>query len=127
MWQNAPRFDENRGTTMTWVMTLAHRRAVDRVRTARVTTTCDAAYAVRNMCIEFDSVAAEVELRLKGEAVRAALSVLTPRQREAITLAYFGGLTYRQVAERLDEPAGTIKTRIRDGLLRLRDSPLAAT
>jgi RNA polymerase sigma-70 factor (ECF subfamily) len=70
----------------------------------------------------YDVVAEEVEARVEVEQVRGALDGLTPLQREAVTLAYYGGLTYREVAVTLDVPLGTVKTRLRDGLIRMRDT-----
>jgi RNA polymerase sigma-70 factor (ECF subfamily) len=102
-------------------LTLAHRRAVDRVRSAQAATDRDERVAAMTGSREFDEVAEEVATRLEGEQVRRCLSGLTELQRESILLAYYRGSTYREVAELLDTPLGTIKTRLRDGLIRLRD------
>lgn len=121
VWRNAGRFDESRGSALGWVLTIAHRRAVDRVRSAQASTVRDVAYEVQNERVAFDVVAEDVEQILERERVRAALCSLTELQREAVLLAYYRGYTYREVAEHLGVPLGTIKTRMRDGLIRLRD------
>ena len=120
VWRNASRFDPARGSATTWVMLIAHRRAIDRVRSASAEAQRDqksAAAAVSSP----DEVADAVEANLDRERVRRCLSSLTDIQRESITLAYYGGYTYRQVAGLLNVALGTIKTRIRDGLIRMRD------
>ncbi|HVL99011.1 MAG TPA: sigma-70 family RNA polymerase sigma factor [Egibacteraceae bacterium] len=122
VWRLAARFDPVKGSAKTWVMTMAHRRAVDRVRSEQASRDRDVRVAVRDEQRAFDSVAEEVETRLEGQQVRNALADLTDLQRQAVELAYYGGLTYREVAELLDTPLGTVKTRLRDGLIRLRDS-----
>jgi RNA polymerase sigma-70 factor (ECF subfamily) len=121
VWRTATRFDRSRGSASTWVLTIAHARAVDRVRSAGAATARDERVGVRHVGREFDEVAEEVELRMEQQAVRSCLSTLTELQREAVRLAYYGGYTYREVAELLDTPLGTVKTRLRDGLIRLRD------
>jgi len=122
VWRTAARFDPARGSGHSWVMTLAHRRAVDRVRSAQASTDRDLRAGRRDQERPFDVVAEQVEARMEQEQVRRALDALTDLQREAITLAYYGGYTYREVAELLELPLGTVKTRLRDGLIRLRDA-----
>ncbi len=123
VWRNASRFDAARGSANAWILTMAHRRAVDRVRSEQAARDRDDRAGVRDAgAAGFDVVAEEVEVRLEHEQVRAALDGLTDLQREAIELAYYGGYTYREVAELLDAPLGTVKTRLRDGLIRLRDT-----
>jgi RNA polymerase sigma-70 factor (ECF subfamily) len=123
VWRNATRFDAARGSATAWVMTMAHRRAVDRVRSEQSARNRDDRVGVRDAGGGgFDSVAEEVEVRMEHQQVRAALDGLTDLQREAVELAYYGGYTYREVAELLDAPLGTVKTRLRDGLIRLRDN-----
>ncbi len=123
VWRTAARFDPERGSASAWVMTMAHRRAVDRVRSEQAARDRDDRAGVRDNATDaFDVVAEEVEVRLEHEQVRAALGQLTRLQREAVELAYYGGYTYREVAELLDAPLGTVKTRLRDGLIRLRDA-----
>lgn len=101
---------------------MAHRRAVDRVRSEQAGRDRDARVGAAAHDTPYDQVAEEVEATLDRDRVRAALSTLTDIQREAITLAYYQGYTYREVAELLGVPLSTIKTRMRDGLIRLRDA-----
>jgi len=120
VWRTASRFDPARGGAATWVLTIAHRRAVDRVRSeaaaaGREQRTSQAAGAAR------DDVADSVEATLDAELLRRCLAGLSDVQRESITLAYYGGYTYPEVAKLLEVALGTIKSRIRDGLNRLRD------
>jgi RNA polymerase sigma-70 factor (ECF subfamily) len=122
VWLKADRFDPERGSVVGWVATLARRRGVDRVRSEQAGRNRDDRVARRNHEREFDVVADEVEVRLEHWQVRRALADLSDRQREAIELAYFGGHTYRDVARVLGIPEGTAKSRLRDGLLRLRES-----
>ena len=124
VWHKANRFDPARGSAMGWVATLAHRRAVDRVRSAQAATERDRRVAVvapRDGETGYDEVAEQVELRMEYERLRRCLDGLTERQRESISLAYYSGYTYREVAELLAIPVTTVKTRMRDGLIRLRD------
>jgi len=122
VWRTASRFDRSRGSALAWIMTMAHRRAVDRVRSEQASRDRETRVGAREQDVEgFDAVAEEVEHRLEHEQVRAAMERLTDLQRESIELAYYGGYTYREVAELLDTPLGTVKTRLRDGLIRLRD------
>jgi RNA polymerase sigma-70 factor (ECF subfamily) len=121
VWRTAARFDRSRGGARTGILGMAHARAVDRVRSAQATTARDERVGRRDRGREYDEVAEEVELRMEQEAVRGCLEALTPMQREAVQLAYYGGYTYREVADLLDTPLGTVKTRLRDGLIRLRD------
>lgn len=119
VWRDAARFDTSRGTAMAWLMTLAHRRAVDRVRSQQAATARE--QRVARPEVSYDSVAETVEARLDAERVRRCLGSLTGLQLESITLAYYQGRTYREVAALLSVPVGTVKTRMRDGLIRLRD------
>lgn len=121
LWRLAARFDGTKGSAKTWAATLAHRRAIDRVRSeqaARVRQDRDANKTIRN---ERDVVASEVESSFDQVRVRRAVLQLSELQREAVELAYFGGHTYREVAVLLDVAEGTVKSRIRDGMIRLRD------
>jgi len=119
IWQDASKFDAERGSAVAWVMTLAHRRAVDRVRS--VQKEADRERRVATAEIPYDEVAEAVESSLERERVWRCLGSLTELQRESVTLAYYGGYTYGQVAGLLGVPTGTIKTRMRDALIRLRD------
>lgn len=121
VWRSASRFDPARGSATTWVLTMAHRRAVDRVRSAQAASDREDRVGRRDQQRPFDEVAEQVTDQLEHEAVRRCLGSLTDLQREAVQLAYYGGNTYREVAELLGSPLGTIKTRLRDGLIRLRD------
>lgn len=122
VWRSATRFDRSKGSAMTWMLTIAHRRAVDRVRSEQALGAREERVAVRDAAAApFDSVAEEVETRLEHEQVRLCLGGLTDLQRESIELAYYKGYTYKQVGELLDVPLGTVKARMRDGLVRLRD------
>lgn len=121
VWRSSPRFDPARGAARSWVLTIAHRRAVDRVRSAQASTDREQRAAQASGSRDFDEVVEAVETRLEVEAVRRCLQALTDLQREAVSLAYYGGQTYAQVATGLGIPLGTIKTRLRDGLIRLRD------
>ncbi|MFD0683164.1 ECF RNA polymerase sigma factor SigK [Actinomadura fibrosa] len=120
LWRTASRFDPERGSAMAYVMTLAHRRAVDRVRSAQAAADREER-AHRASGPAFDEVAEEVEARMERERVRRCLGGLTELQRESVTLAYYGGYTYREVAGLLKVSLGTVKTRMRDGLIRMRD------
>jgi RNA polymerase sigma-70 factor (ECF subfamily) len=119
VWRSAARFDRAAGSGAAWVMTIAHRRAVDRVRAEQKL--ADRTIRSATADIAFDEVSEAVEAKLERERVRRCLAALTELQRESVNLAYYGGYTYREVAELLGVPAGTIKTRMRDGLIRLRD------
>lgn len=121
VWRTSTRFDRTRGSASSWILTMAHRRAVDRVRSAQAAHDRDQRSAQREHVAGYDVVAEQVEVRLEQEQVRRCLSALTDLQRESVRLAYYGGYTYREVAELLGTPLGTIKTRLRDGLIRLRD------
>ncbi|MGH4031539.1 sigma-70 family RNA polymerase sigma factor [Actinomycetota bacterium Odt1-20B] len=121
VWRTAPRYRAERGTVINWILTLAHRRAVDRVRSVEAATARDHKAALLDRTPDYDEVTEQVEARLEREQVRRCLRTLTEIQRQAVNLAYYRGLTYRQVAEALTVPLGTVKTRLRDGLIRLRD------
>ncbi|WP_158887290.1 ECF RNA polymerase sigma factor SigK [Amycolatopsis anabasis] len=122
LWRTAPRYSAAKGSALNWALTLAHRRAVDRVRSARASTERE-----RKATFEagrdrpFDEVTEAVTGRLERRQVRRCLAQLTELQRESVLLAYYQGYTYREVAEVLSAPLGTVKTRLRDGLIRLRD------
>jgi RNA polymerase sigma-70 factor (ECF subfamily) len=119
VWRTAARFDQGRGSAMAWVMTIAHHRAVDRVRSVQKAAERETRSAAPQ--IAYDDVVETVEANLDRERVRHCLGSLTELQRESVTLAYYGGYTYREVAGLLGVAAGTVSTRMRDGLIRLRD------
>jgi RNA polymerase sigma-70 factor (ECF subfamily) len=121
IWRSASRFDQARGTATTWIHTMAHRRAIDRVRAAQASHDREERVAVRDHQPAYDEVAETVVTRLEQEQVRRCLESLTDLQRESVTLAYYGGYSYSEVAGLLGAPLGTVKTRMRDGLIRLRD------
>lgn len=119
VWRRASRFDPSVGSGTAWIMTLAHRRAVDRVRSERSKASRELR-AVTSV-IDYDDVTEAVEASLDRERVQRCMGSLTELQRECVSLAYYGGYTYAEVAELLGVPPGTVKTRMRDGLIRLRD------
>lgn len=121
IWRKAAQFSAQRGTVVSWVLTIAHRRAVDRVRSEQSSSDRELRAERLDERRPFDEVAESTMATVDRELVRAAMAGLTGLQRECVVLAYYEGLTYREVAEALDTPLGTIKTRIRDGLIRLRD------
>lgn len=121
LWRNAHQIDPGRGSPLGWILTLAHRRAVDRVRSAQAARRRDHLDLVRDPRRDHDQTLEQVQVSLDSERVRSAMASLTELQRRAIELAYFGGYTHTQVAAALDIPLGTAKSRIRDALLRLRD------
>jgi len=121
VWQSAGRFRSSRGQGRAWVMTIAHRRAVDRVRASQASTDRDIRIGFRDMDVAHDGVAEQAELRIEAERVADAVAALPDAQREAITLAYYGGYSQSEVAALVGAPLGTVKTRMRDGLARLRD------
>ena len=118
VWRTASRFDPARGSAASWVLTIAHRRAIDRVRAEEAATAREQRAA--DVPVPVDEVAESVEATMDAERLRRCLAGLTELQRESITLAYYGGYSYAQVAALLDTALGTIKTRIRDGMTRLR-------
>ncbi|MEU3498405.1 sigma-70 family RNA polymerase sigma factor [Kitasatospora cineracea] len=121
VWRTAVRYRAERGEVLPWVLTIAHRRAVDRVRSAQAAADREQRVAAASHGAAFDEVAEQVEGRLEREQVRRCLKTLTELQRESLTLAYYRGYTYPQVAEVLGAPLGTVKTRMRDALIRMRD------
>lgn len=121
IWQRASRFDRARGTATSWIMRITHARSVDRVRHSQAARMRDLKSTVENFDRDVDSVAESVVQNSEASEVRGCLETLTPLQRETITLAYFGGHTQREVGEMLGTALPTIKSRLRDGLIRLRD------
>lgn len=121
VWQSAAKFAPNRGQGRSWILTIAHRRAVDRVRASQASSERDVRAGFRDLGIPHDGVAEQVELRMEGTRVVTALATLPEVQREAITLAYYGGYSQSEIAALVGAPLGTVKTRMRDGLSRLRN------
>jgi RNA polymerase sigma-70 factor (ECF subfamily) len=124
VWRTAPRYDATKGSVATWIVTLAHRRAVDRVRSeqsARERLDRDVRARPSTADDHAEEVVDQIDARFESERVSRALGELSPIQRESIELAFYGGHTHAEVAALLDIPLGTVKTRIRDGLVRLRD------
>jgi RNA polymerase sigma-70 factor (ECF subfamily) len=121
VWRTAARFDPGGGTATAWVFTIAHRRAVDRVRAEQASAERTVRAGAAALDTPYDAVADEVSGRLERQQVRRCLDDLTDLQRQAVTMAYYQGHSYPQVAELLKTPLGTVKTRMRDGLIRLRD------
>ncbi|WP_033345567.1 ECF RNA polymerase sigma factor SigK [Catenuloplanes japonicus] len=121
VWRTAGRFDPDRGSATAWVFTIAHRRAVDRVRSEQAGSDRVRRVAAAGADVPYDEVVEEVTTRLEQQQVRRCLGTLTDLQREAVTLAYYGGHSYPEVARLLDAGLPTIKSRMRDGLIRLRD------
>ena len=122
IWRHSARFDPARGSALSWMLTIAHRKAVDRVRSAEAARHRDDGYGTGNQDVTHDSTSEAVVERLDAQRVHRALGTLTEAQRRALELAYLSGYTHTEVATMLDIPLGTAKTRIRDGLIRLRDT-----
>jgi len=120
IWKNAARFSSARASARTWILSITHHRAVDAVRRRRPTTELPDAELPPPVQLTVPDVWGDVAQRLDGDAVRAALGTLSGVQREAIELAYFGGLTQQEIAQRTGAPLGTVKSRVRLGLLQLR-------
>lgn len=121
IWQSATRFDSGKGTAVGWIMTMTHRRAVDRVRASQSSRDRDTKIGIRDFTSDYDNVSETVETRIEHERVEQAMLKLTELQRQAVSLAYYGGYSHSEVAELLSVPIGTVKTRVRDGMIRLRD------
>jgi RNA polymerase sigma-70 factor (ECF subfamily) len=117
IWRGAKAFSPGRGNVRTWILAMAHHKTVDAMRRQRVR----AAEPLSESQIGDDDVVAQALRSVEGAAVRAALASLSEAQRAVVILAYYGGYTQQEIAARLGIPLGTVKTRIRDGLLRLRD------
>jgi RNA polymerase sigma-70 factor (ECF subfamily) len=121
IWQNATRYEPSKGAAIGWMITMAHRRAIDRIRASQASRDRDTRIGIRDWQESVDSVADDVETAIESARVREAMGRLTELQRQAVELAYFGGLSHSEVAERLQIPMGTVKTRLRDAMIRLRD------
>lgn len=121
-WRSAHRFDAARGAAISWLLRIAHARAVDRVRASQSQRDRDARIGVRDTDVPIDEVAEHSETALESARAKRAMAELSEPQRRAIELAYFGGLTQTEIAERTGVPLGTVKTRLRDGMRRLRET-----
>jgi len=121
IWRTATKFEATRGNAMSWMLTMAHRRAIDRVRSSQAGHDRDERIGLRDIEPDYDQVSETVEIRIEHERVKRAMEKLTALQREAISLAYYGGYSHTEVAGLLSIPVGTVKTRLRDGMIRLRD------
>jgi len=119
-WRNAGRYADARGSVRTWLLSIVHHRAIDAIRRRRPTVELPDAEAVLPDALTLPDTWGDVELRLDREAVQVALTRISEVQREAIELAYFGGLTQTEIAERTGVPLGTVKGRLRLGLQGLR-------
>jgi len=120
VWESASRFAPNRGQAKAWLFTIAHRRAVDRVRSAQAATNRDLRVGLRDQRAGGEDPADQVELMIESRRVVAAMAAIPAAQREALELAYYGGFTQSEIAAITGAALGTVKTRIRDGLSRLR-------
>lgn len=121
IWQSAARFEPNKGKASTWTLTMAHRRAIDRIRSAQAGRNRDIKVGIRDLAPEYDQVAEQVEVRVEHERVEQAMQRLSDVQRQAVSLAYYGGYSHSEIAATLAVPIGTVKTRLRDGMIRLRE------
>lgn len=120
VWQSAGRFAPNKGQGRSWILTIAHRRAVDRVRATQSSSDRDVRVGIRDIAAARDVVSETVESRLEGERVVTALAALPEVQQEALVLAYYGGYSQSEISALIGVPLGTVKTRMRDGMSRLR-------
>ncbi|MEA2619535.1 MAG: hypothetical protein QOC97_308 [Chloroflexota bacterium] len=119
-WRNAARYIEGRGSVKTWLLSIVHHRAIDAVRRRRPTSELPDLELPPPAAFRLPDVWAEVASILDAETVQAALGALSDVQREAIELAYFGGMTQQEIADRTSTPLGTVKSRMRLGLLAMR-------
>lgn len=120
-WRSSTRFNPALGSAAGWLLTIVHRKAVDRVRSVEASTVRDEIWQRESRPIDHDQTSDAAHSSLEAARIRGAVATLTDVQREAVELTYFGGYTHSEVAAMLDVPLGTAKTRIRDGLIRLRD------
>jgi RNA polymerase sigma factor (sigma-70 family) len=121
-WRNANRYREGRGSVKTWLLSIVHHRAVDAVRRRRPTSELPDREATPPSALTIPDIWSEVAGRLDRESVRSALEVLSDAQRETLEMAYFGGLTQQEIATQTGAPLGTVKSRMRLGLLAMRRS-----
>lgn len=121
IWQSATKYEPSKGGAATWILTMAHRRAVDRIRSSQSGRDRDIKIGIRDFVSDYDNVSETVEVTIENERVKKAMAKLTELQRQAVSLAYYGGYSHSEVATLLKVPIGTVKTRLRDGMIRLRD------
>lgn len=121
IWRRSSMYDPDKGAAVTWIMTTAHRRAIDRVRSEEAHRRRTRETGIAEFERDFDSTADAAVTRTEQDRVARLMGTLTDLEREAITLAFFGGMTHSEISEHLNVPLGTIKSRMRSGLMRLRD------
>lgn len=121
IWQTAAKYNASKGKPSTWIMTITHRRAVDRVRAVQKSYERDVKVGLKELVPASPTLEDAAETRDATNGILQALNHLTQYQREAILLAYYEGYSQKEIAERLHLPVNTVKTRIRDGMIRLRD------
>jgi len=126
IWRNAARFDTGRASARTWIMSITHNRSIDAIRRRRPAQELPDPELPPPAALTSPDIWGEVAGRMDATRVRAAVLTLSPVQREAISLAYFGGLTQQEIADRTGAPLGTVKSRVRLGLMALKDQ-LAGT
>jgi RNA polymerase sigma-70 factor, ECF subfamily len=122
VWRQAPRFDPSKGRATSWIVTIAHRRAVDRVRSEQSRHEREDRVGRDTATVSTTEPSARLEAAATTDELTTGLAALTDLQRDAIRLAFYEGRTHQEVAQLLGIPLGTAKTRIRDGLIRLRDA-----
>jgi RNA polymerase sigma-70 factor (ECF subfamily) len=121
-WRNAARYMEGRGSVKTWLLSIVHHRAIDAIRRRRPTSELPEVETPQPLALTLPDVWVEVSASLDATTVRTALDGISDVQREALELAYFGGLTQTEISERTGTPLGTVKSRMRLGLLAMRRS-----
>jgi RNA polymerase sigma-70 factor (ECF subfamily) len=126
VWQFAAQFDDSKGSAAGWILRKTHSRAVDRVRSAQAQKTREARIGLRDLNETTDDIADTISLRIESKRVERALGALPEPQRQAVALAHLGGYSHSEVSAILKVPVGTVKTRIRAGIGRLREELAAA-
>jgi RNA polymerase sigma-70 factor (ECF subfamily) len=121
VWQLASRYDVEKGSAVGWILRKSHGRAVDRVRSSEARNARDIKMGIRDLAESTADITEVVELRIESERVNAAMNKLPEAQREAVKLAHLGGYSHSEVSQMLSIPVGTVKTRIRAGISRLRE------
>lgn len=121
LWRTAARYESAKGSAQAWVVTIAHRRAVDRVRAEHSRARREQQSRALLPMIEFDEVAEAIEAESERVRLRGCLGGLSRIQRESIHLAFFDGLTHTQISAKLQVPLGTAKARLREGLGKLKN------